>query len=153
MTEKTFKKNEVIFREGDVETCMYEIVTGKVGVYADYHTENEKLLTTLGYDKLFGEMGVIEGKPRSATVAALEETCVRVITADEFETYLQKSPTKILYLMQATSARMRALSEEYLEACRTVDEYVTLDEKGEKIPAELLEKMKRFAGNGRRKRK
>ena len=150
-TFKSYKKNEVIFREGDVETCMYEVVVGKVGVYADYKTKDEKLLTTLGYDKLFGEMGVIEGKPRSATVVALDDTKVRVITEAEFEEYLRESPTKVLYLMQATSARLRALSTDYVDACRTVDEYVSAEQSGKKIPAELTAKMKRFAAGAKRK--
>ena len=150
-TYKSYRKNEVIFREGDTENCMYVVTLGKVGVYSDYNTENEKLLTTLGYDRLFGEMAVIEGKPRSATVVALEDTKVRVITEAELDDYLRESPEKILHLMQATSARLRALSNDYVDACRTVDEYVAAEQKGGTIPAELTAKMKKYASGAKRK--
>ena len=42
MAEKTFKSGEVIFKEGTYEPCMYELLTGTVGIYARYGQENEK---------------------------------------------------------------------------------------------------------------
>jgi CRP-like cAMP-binding protein len=42
---KTFSKNEVIFREGDAANCLYDIHWGKVGIFANYGTDNESLLT------------------------------------------------------------------------------------------------------------
>ena len=47
MAEKTFKSGEVIFKEGTYEPCMYELLTGTVGIYARYGQENEKLLAEL----------------------------------------------------------------------------------------------------------
>ena len=44
---KVFKIGEVIFKEGDLENCMYNIVTGSVGIYANYGKEAEKLLVDL----------------------------------------------------------------------------------------------------------
>ena len=57
------KRNEVIFHEGDKSDCMYDIRLGRVGIYANYGTKEEKLLTELTKDQFFGEMGIIEGYP------------------------------------------------------------------------------------------
>ena len=62
METKTFKKGEVIFKQGDLSDCMYDILWGEVGIYADYGTPEEKLLTTLETERFFGEMGMIEGR-------------------------------------------------------------------------------------------
>ena len=71
METKTFKKGEIIFKQGDLSDCMYDILWGQVGIYADYGTPEEKLLTTLETERFFGEMGMIEGRLRSATAVAL----------------------------------------------------------------------------------
>ena len=44
---KYFNKNEVIFKEGEMANCMYDIHFGRVGIFAAYGTENEKMLTEL----------------------------------------------------------------------------------------------------------
>ena len=41
------KRNEIIFNEGDKSDCMYDIHMGKVGIYANYGSKEEKLLTEL----------------------------------------------------------------------------------------------------------
>ena len=41
---KLLKKGEMIFKEGDLELCMYNICRGSVGIYANYGKEDEKLL-------------------------------------------------------------------------------------------------------------
>ena len=97
METKTFKKGEVIFKQGDLSDCMYDILWGKVGIYANYGTPEEKLLTTLETERFFGEMGMIEGRLRSATAVALEkDTRLRVITPETFNDYFRERPAKVL---------------------------------------------------------
>ena len=55
MEPKTFKKGEIIFKQGDLSDCMYDILWGQVGIYADYGTPEEKLLTTLETERFFGD--------------------------------------------------------------------------------------------------
>ena len=79
------KRNEIIFSEGDKSDCMYDIRQGRVGIYANYGTKEEKLLTELSKDQFFGEMGIIEGYPRSATAVAMGDvTELTVIAKADF---------------------------------------------------------------------
>ena len=121
MNTRTLQKGEIIFRQGDASDCMYDVYRGKIGVYANYGTPGEKLLTTLEAEQFFGEMGMIEGTPRSATAVALtDDTELGIITPETFKDYFQKSPARVLLIMQNMSRRLRGLTGEYLEACRTV---------------------------------
>ncbi|MBE7005379.1 MAG: cyclic nucleotide-binding domain-containing protein [Ruminococcaceae bacterium] len=43
--EQRFRKRQVIFREGDPGSCMYEVAEGRVGIFSDYGKPTEKLLT------------------------------------------------------------------------------------------------------------
>ena len=57
----------MIFQEGSTGSSMYELKSGSIGIYAAYGTANEKKLTELEAGRIFGEMGVIDVMPRSAT--------------------------------------------------------------------------------------
>jgi len=147
-----FKKNEIIFKEGDEGECMYDILSGNVGIYSSYGTPDQKLLTTLGEDAFFGEMGMIEKLPRSATAVALEETYVNAINENDFSEFLADRPSKALTVLQCTSNRLRKLSYDYVEACAAIAEYVKQEEKGEKPSAELMAKLKKINALSKKKK-
>lgn len=117
----TLKKGGIVFRQGEPSDCMYDILWGKVGVYEQYGTDQEKRLATLDTEKFFGEMGMIEESPRSVTAVALEkDTRLRVITPETFDSYFKDSPAKILMIMQGMSSLLRELTKEYMDICRRV---------------------------------
>ena len=116
-----FKKGQVIFRQGDAGDCMYYIGYGTVGIYTDYGTENELLLTELHENQFFGEMGLIEKLPRSATAVVLEnDTVLTRLTEDGLDQMFEEKPAFILLTLQHISSRLRKLTKDYAKACRTV---------------------------------
>lgn len=139
------KRNEIIFNEGDQSECMYDIRGGRVGIYANYGTKEEKLLTELTKDQFFGEMGIIEGYPRSATAVAMGDmTELAVIAKADFEEYCKTNPDKAVLIMKNMSARIRDLTRGYLEVCHTVAESMEAEQKGEKKSAGLLTRLKKY---------
>ena len=143
MTEtKFFAKGEIIFKENSWELAMYDIKKGKVGIYVNYGKEDQKMLTELDAGKYFGEMGVIDAMPRTATAAALEDTEVTVIDSNDFEAYLSQDPEKIIDVFQKLCGRLRELSESYVEACATVTEYVESKENDK--PKGLMAKIRKL---------
>lgn len=138
MNSKRFEAGEVIFRQGVYESTMYEVTEGSVGIYADYGMASENRLATLGPGESFGEMGIVECYPRSATAVALEGgASVEEISAEEFATYYAAQPQKVLSMMRQLSDRLRDTNQKYLEACRTVYEAVEA-EKAERRRATSL---------------
>ena len=123
MDTKLFAKGKVIFLEGDVGDCMYDVYTGKVGVYADYGTDQQRLLKEYYPDNYFGEMGLLDHAPRSATAVALEEeTCLGVITEESVGEFFQKNPARVLMIMQELSQNLRKRTKEYVDVCRVIAE-------------------------------
>ena len=146
MSTKELKKGEVIFKQGDPSDCMYDILWGEVGIYVNYGTPEEKLLTTLKTEQFFGEMGMIEGLPRSATAVALDkDTRLKVITPETFQEYFREKPVKVLLVMQNMSRRLRELTGEYLEACQTVAKSVAAEDAGGDIDTELWYNLEKFS--------
>lgn len=129
---QTYKKDEIIFKQGDPADCMYDIRWGSVGIYLNYGTDQEKMLTLLRGNEIFGEMGLVDGEPRSATAVAMErETRVEMVTKETFSCYLRERPERVIAIIQSMSKRIRTLTSDYLDACRAVKEAVETEEIGE----------------------
>lgn len=149
MEPKRFKKGTVIFRQGEITAYMYDVISGRIGIYAGYGTEEREELAIFGPGDTFGEMEFIEGCPRIASAVALEDCEVYELDRDAFSAYFQDKPEKVLSVMRQLSRRVRETTEDYLEACRTVYEKEHPDQAGEDRGAELDEKLSFFRKIGR----
>ena len=123
MEVKKLKKGEILFRAGDPGDCLYDVYSGTIGVYSKYGTPEEKLLRKYYADEYFGEMGLIDHAPRSATAVALESgTSVGVVTEEAFGSFFEKNPARVLMVMQHLSANLRRRTNEYVKVCQEIQE-------------------------------
>ncbi len=109
MKEKSFKKGEILFREGDPSYEMYLILRGRVRI-----TKNNIVLAELKSGDFVGEMGVIDKRPRSATAEAIEETIVQVLDAETLRKKMEEEPligALILTLVRRLRETDRRLSQ------------------------------------------
>lgn len=146
-----FNRGQIIFAENAVESCMYDIISGSVSIVSGYQTDNEKELAVLEAGASFGEMGMIENLPRSATAVAKSDTELTVICADEFNEYFKDKPGKVLNIIRNTSGRIRTLTAEYVDACSCIAQYCKCEENGEKISKELMDKLTKISLVGKKK--
>ncbi len=79
-------KGEVVFYEGTVGGQMYVVLGGKLGVF----DKDQHLLASLHTGDTFGEMALVNKEPRSATVAALEDSRLFVLSESTFERLMTK---------------------------------------------------------------
>lgn len=89
VTVKTAPKNAYVINEGDDSSAMYLIKSGKVDVIVNNEDGKKMILTTLVEGDHFGELSLIDGAPRSATVVALEKCEFIVLHRDSFFTLLK----------------------------------------------------------------
>lgn len=145
LTKKKYKKGQIIFKEGEFEILMYAIDEGAVRIIKDYGKEMERELTTLYEGDTFGEMGLIDSMPRSATAIAAETTMVTMIDNVGFGEYFKDKPAKVVRIMQSLSSRTRYLTNEYMDACRTIFECKSCIESGKEIDDNLREKVETYS--------
>jgi hypothetical protein len=89
----SFEKDQVLFMQYEPGDCMYLVLTGAFGVYIDSFTDFP--MRVAGIDTpgaFFGEMAVIDGSPRSASIIAEENSNALVIDKEHFEELLTNSP-------------------------------------------------------------
>ena len=106
---------------------MYNILYGSVGVYFDYGTPEQVEVVTLREGDFFNVISFLESRPRNTTAVALEPTVVKIINHDNFSTFFQENPAKIMSLLEHMSARMRALQRAYVQACQALEKYADTD--------------------------
>ena len=146
--ELKVKKNEVIFRQGDPSDCMYRIEDGRVGIFLDYGTANQTKLAELTAGQFLGEMGLLDSAPRSAAAVSLaEDTRLRVIDEANFGRSLAEDSESMLALLQQMSMRLRRISRDYADACRTVSDVMEAEAAGIEKDAALKNRIaKTLAG-------
>ena len=106
------KKGDILLKEGDTDKKMYYIVSGSIEVVAKIPGRHKKSnVNMLKKGDLIGELSFFDGRPRSATLIAMEETEALEITKDFFEG-IQSDHVKIF---KAMVHKIRVLNDKILE--------------------------------------
>lgn len=98
---KRFRAGDTLMKEGDTSDEFYLIREGRVRV-----KKKDKWIGDLKTGDIVGEMGLIDRKPRSATVVAMDETTVSVMAREELEEKLKREPM-INHLVRSLIKRLR----------------------------------------------
>ncbi len=96
---------EVLFRQGDPGDSLYVVVSGRLEIVSAPPGQPRKVVATLGPGESVGEMALIDGEPRSATVAATRDTVLARLSDADFQRLINRHPKPIL------SAFLRQLSK------------------------------------------
>ena len=104
--EVEFRANQVIVRQGEVGTGFFLVVTGSARVVRDGQS-----IATLGPGDFFGELSVLDGRPRVAQVIAAEPTACLALASWDFEAIVMEQPRVALAILRGLAGRLRDLSE------------------------------------------
>ena len=106
MNQRAFEPGEVIFREGEKSEEAYGIISGEVQISIDTK-EGPRVLSQLYPGEIFGEMGMVDDKPRCATAIASKKTVIQVIAMDKFIEYLMSDAGRLSAYLSTVFERLR----------------------------------------------
>ena len=113
MKRRDFPPNQVIVREGAPGNSMFFITSGTVEIRKkDPNTGIDFLLTEMGTGQNFGEMALLTGKPRTASVTSTQATTCAVLEELEFRDLLLRYPKIGLALTRILAERLEAASQQ-----------------------------------------
>lgn len=115
------KKGQVVFHEGNRSDFAFIIEKGQVEVSRKRKDGNVEVVDILGQNDIFGEIGMIDGGPRSATVTALENSKVTMVTRDDLNIMARKNPSAWFPIVKAMSARLRRSTTKEKKYSRNAD--------------------------------
>jgi CRP-like cAMP-binding protein len=108
MKTVVFGAGQAIFAQGDPSINTYHILAGSVDIIVAGRDGREKRIASIGPGEVFGEMGIIDPGPRSATAIAREPTACEAYTADEVVEMMSSDPERAMALLRSLILRLRA---------------------------------------------
>ncbi len=109
--KKEYMSKEVIIKEGDAGDGMFVIKRGAVKITKKLSSKNEQVLANLVDGDFFGEMALLDGSPRSATVTAISPVKMLELYRASLQEFVDKEPrigVKVLYnLAKIMAERIR----------------------------------------------
>jgi CRP/FNR family transcriptional regulator len=105
--DRRFHKNRVVLMEEDTANYIYIVYSGKVRVVHLGSDGSERILAVHKRGDIFGEMAVLDAKTAPATVIAMEESEIGLLSKDNFQNYLLKNEKVLLQLVDILCRRLR----------------------------------------------
>lgn len=99
---RRFSAGETVFRQGEPGDVMYVITSGEVSI-----TRDGKTVESLAPGDIFGEMALIDSRPRSGTATTLSEAELVPIDQEWFSFLIRKNPSFALHVMSLMAERLR----------------------------------------------
>jgi len=110
--ERVYPRGSVILFEDDPGDSLFIVRQGRVKVVLVGDDGREVILGLLGVGEHFGELSLIDGRPRSAHVIAAEDATLIVLRREDFRRRVEASPAVAWALMEELSRRLRRADEQ-----------------------------------------
>ena len=123
VTRRSVTRGTTIMAAGDLTDSLYIVISGRLKVMMSDADGKEVILAILGSGEFFGEMGLIDDAPRSASVVSLESCELLCVTKRDFKRCLEES-------FEMAMAVMRGLVRRLREADRKINSLALLDVYG-----------------------
>ncbi len=124
METRNYHESEIIFEEGTPGNEFFIILSGSVLVRKKDNLGKEHQLTTISGGECFGEMALIDEKPRSAGVRALEETRVAVLPRLAFLVLKKENINLYCHMLENIavefSGRLRNMDQKYVKLMNVI---------------------------------
>jgi len=108
---RSYRRGEVIFHQGDPGDSLHFLIEGRVKVVLDAESGEEAVIAILGPGDCFGELSLIDGEPRSATVETLEAVQTLSLSRADFMTFVRANPQTAERMMIALAGMVRRADE------------------------------------------
>jgi HEAT repeat protein/ATP/ADP translocase len=109
--EVTYAPGETIVRQGDSGNELYLVLEGVTDVYLAYGTASQRRVNSIEAVDYFGEMAVLDGEPRSATIVAREPCRLLTLDGDSLKSLIRQMPEISFGIFRILTERVRDLEQ------------------------------------------
>ena len=135
----------VLFRKGDAGGAMYLIEGGRVRIHIRDDDGQEVTLAELAAGDFFGEMAILDGKPRSATATVTEDARLAVLSRAGFHAFVSRTPQVALSMLAALTERLRHTDDMLRQrVTRNLNE---VDEERQTLSDRMADALSEFGGS------
>jgi len=117
---KKYPRDQIILLEDEEGDSLFIIIKGKVKVVTYSETGKEVIFSILSDNDFFGDMSLLDGKPRSASIVTMTGTTIQMIRRPDFNRLLVDHPRIALGLLEVLAGRLRK-ADERIESLALLD--------------------------------
>ena len=103
------KKGQTLFKEGSFSDSAFIIESGEIEISKTNEKGEKVVIDVLEESEIVGEMGLIDGQPRSATATAVSESKIKEITQEQFKVLSKKNPQAMMPILKVLTRRLRKI--------------------------------------------
>ena len=118
LQRQTFKPGDIIFKDGEEGRMAYIIQTGEIEIIKAINGKDH-ILGTIGEGGMFGEMALIDSKPRMATARTTLATTVICVSQQMFENKMSEADPFIRGLLNMFAGSIRELTDNFIRELKT----------------------------------
>ena len=122
MVRKSALRNRTIIKAGDATDSLYIVIAGRVKVQMSDDEGKEVILSVLGPGDFFGEMGLLDGAPRAASVVTVEQSEFVLVAKEDFKALLKENFELSMVIMRGLVKRLRD-ADRKIESLALLDVY------------------------------
>lgn len=108
----SFMSGQTIFNKGDEGNGLIAVLAGTVKISARSEAEREIVLNLIGPNEIFGEIALLDGRPRTADATAMTRCVVMTLDRRDFLNVLASEPLMAIKLLEVISGRLRRTSQQ-----------------------------------------
>ena len=110
-TERSYKKGEAIVNQGTLGIGLFIVESGKAEAIRQHPDGEKTVVNTFGPTDFFGELSLLDESPRTATVAASEDSKCLVLTQLDFLSALREDAEVPIIMLKELAHRLRRATE------------------------------------------
>ncbi|MAT36430.1 MAG: Crp/Fnr family transcriptional regulator [Acidimicrobiaceae bacterium] len=109
--DRDLRRGDIIFREEDPPDEIYIVLSGRIAIVNKSIDGRESMVALMESGDLFGEMGLFDGKGRSAQARALEDSVVTAIPYEPVRSLYESNPIFLWQVIEMLAGRLRNMDE------------------------------------------
>ena len=116
LINRKYTKGQIVFHKGDESGGLYIIKTGRIKVFLPSAQGEDVILTILSKDEVIGELSLLDGTKRSATISVIEDCEVLYLSRDDFLNFLSTNFDAVKNMFSMITKRLRDTNDQLEEA-------------------------------------
>lgn len=110
-TRRRYRRGDIIFQKDDPGHSLFIVARGSVRIYLPSAQGADLTLAVLGAGQFFGDLSLLDGRPRSASAASLADTNVVILERGDFAALVRSRPEAAMSVLAVVARRLRETDE------------------------------------------
>lgn len=110
-SRRRYRRGDIIFQKDDPGNSLFIVARGSVRIYVPSTQGADLTLAVLGPGHFFGDLSLLDGRPRSASAAALGDTNVVILERSDFVAVIRTRPAAVMSVLSVVVRRLRDTDE------------------------------------------